>query len=59
MTNTRSDGGADVIVLHERIPPGVSAQDNEIGTRMALDKLAALIESRVTRAPTGYSLRSK
>ncbi|HWF29247.1 MAG TPA: SRPBCC domain-containing protein [Mycobacterium sp.] len=54
-----ADGGTDVIVLHEGLPPGVSARDNEIGTRMALDKLAALVESRVTRTPTGYSLRSK
>jgi uncharacterized protein YndB with AHSA1/START domain len=40
-----ADGGADVVVLHNGIPPGVSAADNEIGTRIALDKLAALVES--------------
>jgi uncharacterized protein YndB with AHSA1/START domain len=41
-----ADGGTDVIVAHERIPTGVSAADNEMGTRMALDNLAALVESR-------------
>jgi uncharacterized protein YndB with AHSA1/START domain len=40
-----TDGGTDVVVLHDGIPPGVSAADNEIGTQMALDKLAALVES--------------
>ena len=39
-------GGTDLVVLHDGIPPGVSAGDNEIGTKMALDKLAGLIESR-------------
>ena len=32
-------------MIHDGIPPGVSAQDNEIGTEMALGKLAALVES--------------
>jgi uncharacterized protein YndB with AHSA1/START domain len=41
-----SDGGTDVAVLHEGIPPGVPVRDNELGTRMSLDKLAALLESR-------------
>jgi uncharacterized protein YndB with AHSA1/START domain len=41
-----ADGGTDAVVVHEGIPDGVSAADNEIGTRMALDKLAALVESR-------------
>lgn len=39
-----ADGGTDVIVVHEGVPDGVSAADNELGTRMALDKLAALVE---------------
>lgn len=47
MTTTLVDaaGGTDVEVVHEGIPPGVSAADNELGTRMALDKLAALVEA--------------
>jgi uncharacterized protein YndB with AHSA1/START domain len=40
-----ADGGTDVLVIHEGIPSGVSTEDNEIGTRMALENLAALIES--------------
>jgi uncharacterized protein YndB with AHSA1/START domain len=43
-TLVEADGGTDVIVVHEGIPPGVSAADNEAGTRMALDNLAALVE---------------
>jgi uncharacterized protein YndB with AHSA1/START domain len=43
-TLTDADGGTDVVIVHEGIPSGVSAQDNDIGTRMALDNLAALVE---------------
>ena len=39
------DGGTDVVGVHERLPPGVSAEDNETGWRMALAKLAELAES--------------
>jgi uncharacterized protein YndB with AHSA1/START domain len=39
------DGGTDVVVVHDGIPPGVSVVDNETGTRLALDNLAALVES--------------
>jgi uncharacterized protein YndB with AHSA1/START domain len=47
MTTTLADaqGGTDVEVVHEGLPSGVSLADNETGTRMALDKLAALVES--------------
>jgi uncharacterized protein YndB with AHSA1/START domain len=41
-----ADGGTEVVMLHQGVPAGVSPQDNELGTRMALDKLAALVESR-------------
>jgi uncharacterized protein YndB with AHSA1/START domain len=41
------DGGTIVVMTHDGIPPGVSAADNELGTRMALDKLAALLEAGV------------
>ncbi|SPM29180.1 SRPBCC domain-containing protein [Mycobacterium terramassiliense] len=47
-----ADGGTDVAMLHQGVPPGVSPQDNELGTRMALDKLAALVESRSASAIT-------
>jgi uncharacterized protein YndB with AHSA1/START domain len=47
MTTTLADAddGTDVLVVHEGIPPGVAIADNELGTRMSLDNLAALVES--------------
>lgn len=47
LTTSLSDaagGGTDVVVAHEGVPSGVSAADNETGTRQALDRLAALVE---------------
>lgn len=38
------DGGTQVEVTHEGLPSGVTVADNETGTRMALDKLAAMVE---------------
>jgi hypothetical protein len=43
-TLTDAEGGTDVVVEHEGIPAGVSADDNVIGTTTSLDKLAALVE---------------
>ncbi|HEX3840979.1 MAG TPA: SRPBCC domain-containing protein [Acidimicrobiales bacterium] len=40
-----ADGGTDVVVLHEGIPDRVPTGDNETGTRMALDNLAAWVEA--------------
>ncbi|MEW1700563.1 SRPBCC domain-containing protein [Streptomyces sp. NPDC093249] len=40
------DGGTEVVLVHEGIPDAVSPGDNETGTRMALDRLAALAEGR-------------
>jgi uncharacterized protein YndB with AHSA1/START domain len=40
-----ADGGTDVDVLHEGIPSGVSPADNDMGTRMSLQKLAELVEA--------------
>lgn len=40
------DGGTEVHATHAEVPPGVSPADNELGWRMALDKLAALVETR-------------
>ncbi|MFE2185280.1 SRPBCC domain-containing protein [Streptomyces sp. NPDC059455] len=48
MTTTLTDaegGGTDVHLLHEGIPDAVPAADNELGQRMALDKLAELVET--------------
>ena len=44
-TLTDSDSGTEVLGIHEGVPPGVSPADNETGWRMALDKLAALVEA--------------
>jgi uncharacterized protein YndB with AHSA1/START domain len=46
MTTTLADaaGGTDVLIVHEGIPDGVPAADNETGTRMALANLAQLVE---------------
>ena len=44
-TLTNAEGGADVLGVHENLPPGVSPADNETGWRMALDKLAAVVET--------------
>lgn len=37
--------GTDVHGEHQGLPPGVSAEDNELGWRMSLAKLAALVEA--------------
>ncbi|MFF4544887.1 SRPBCC domain-containing protein [Streptomyces sp. NPDC001406] len=41
---TGADGGTDVVMVHEGIPDEIPREDNELGTRMALDKLARLVE---------------
>ena len=40
-----ADGGTDVLAVHEGLPSGVPTADNEIGWRMALAKLVALVEA--------------
>jgi uncharacterized protein YndB with AHSA1/START domain len=45
MTLTDRDGGTDLTARHEGLPPGLSLADNETGWNMALDKLAALVET--------------
>ncbi len=45
-TLTDADGGGtDLLAVHDKLPSGVSAADNETGWQMALDKLAALVEA--------------
>lgn len=36
--------GTEVTIACEDIPPGISPEDNELGTRQSLEKLAALLE---------------
>lgn len=43
---TDADGGTDVLVVHDGIPEAVPPADNETGTRMALEKLAQLVEAQ-------------
>ncbi|MBI5879670.1 MAG: SRPBCC family protein [Chloroflexi bacterium] len=45
ITLTDADGGTDVLGVHEGLPRGVSIADNELGWRLALAKLAALVEA--------------
>ncbi|KWI72914.1 SRPBCC family protein [Burkholderia ubonensis] len=47
ITITLSDdaGGTRIDAVHDGLPPGVPAADNERGWRMALAKLAALVET--------------
>jgi uncharacterized protein YndB with AHSA1/START domain len=41
---TDADDGTELIGLHENLPPGLSPEDNELGWRMSIDKLARLVE---------------
>ena len=45
ITLADTDGGTDVLAVHDGLPPGVSTADNEAGWREALAKLAALVEA--------------
>jgi uncharacterized protein YndB with AHSA1/START domain len=44
ITLADADGGTDLLALHDGLPRGLSPTDNETGWRMALAKLAALVE---------------
>jgi uncharacterized protein YndB with AHSA1/START domain len=46
ITTTLADvpRGTDVLIVHDCLPCGVDPADNETGTRMSLDKLAALLQ---------------
>jgi uncharacterized protein YndB with AHSA1/START domain len=39
-----ADGGTEVTMAFENLPAGIRPQDNELGTRMSLAKLARLVE---------------
>ena len=38
------DGGTEVTLAYANLPPGIRPEDNEVGTRSSLAKLAALVE---------------
>lgn len=44
VTFEESDGGTEVTIVFEHIPPGILPEDNEAGTRSSLEKLARYIE---------------
>jgi uncharacterized protein YndB with AHSA1/START domain len=44
-TLTDAGAGTDLFAVHEGLPRGVPTTDNELGWRMSLGKLAALVES--------------
>ena len=41
-----AEGGTELTAIHDNLPPGLSPQDNELGWRISLRKLAALVEAR-------------
>jgi len=45
LTLEERDGGTELRAVHEGVPETVSPADNELGWRMALQRLAALVES--------------
>ena len=42
------DGGTDIDAVHEGLPPGVPPEDNELGWKMSLAKLAKYVEHPVS-----------
>ena len=44
---TEANPGTQVHALHENLPPGVSPAANEVGWRMALEKLVRLVEGEL------------
>jgi uncharacterized protein YndB with AHSA1/START domain len=40
-----ADNGTEVVAVHDKLPPGLSPADNELGWRLSLAKLAALVEA--------------
>jgi uncharacterized protein YndB with AHSA1/START domain len=45
ITLVDANGGTDLLAVHDGLPRGVSPADNETGWRMALAKLATLVEA--------------
>lgn len=43
------DGGTEVTIVFEHIPPGIRPEDNDTGTRLSLEKLARYIEQETDR----------
>ena len=46
ITLTDTDGGTRLVAVHEGVPDAVRPEDNALGWRLALDRLAALVQDR-------------
>ncbi len=46
ITLADAEDGTELVAIHDGLPRGVPPRDNEAGWRMALDRLAALVETR-------------
>jgi uncharacterized protein YndB with AHSA1/START domain len=44
VTLEERDGGTEVTIVFENIPPGIRPEDNDAGTRSSLEKLARYVE---------------
>lgn len=44
VTLEERDGGTEVTIMFENIPPGIRPEDNDMGTRSSLEKLARYVE---------------
>jgi uncharacterized protein YndB with AHSA1/START domain len=44
VTFEERDGGTEVTILFEHIPPGIRPEDNDAGARSSLEKLARYVE---------------
>lgn len=44
VTFEAADGGTTVTIVFKDIPPGIRTEDNEVGTRSSLEKLARYVE---------------
>ena len=40
-----AEGGTELVAVHDGLPPGVPPADNELGWRLSLERLAALVEA--------------
>lgn len=45
-TLTNMHTGTNVLAVHDHVPHGIAPADNEIGWRLALEKLARLVEAQ-------------
>ena len=53
ITLAESDGGTDLLAVHDALPPVLPSADNETGWRASLAKLAVLFEAELGHARAG------